>query len=68
MERYLLLPSIGDGSISLPKMAWDLFLASLIFYFFWAVFEQIARTKQQEYDEAELAKMKDGKKEAKKTK
>eukprot|EP00929_Paragymnodinium_shiwhaense_P003427 TRINITY_DN103935_c0_g1_i1.p1 TRINITY_DN103935_c0_g1~~TRINITY_DN103935_c0_g1_i1.p1 ORF type:complete len:510 (+),score=162.04 TRINITY_DN103935_c0_g1_i1:82-1611(+) len=56
----------GDGNVNPMKFLWDLFLAALILYFFWAVMEQIARSKQAEYDEAELEKMKSGDKKEKK--
>lgn len=58
----------GDGGVSIPKLAWDGFLACLILYFFWAVLEQIAKSKQAEYDEKEIEEMKNGGGEKKKDK
>lgn len=49
------LSSLDPGAgTSLLKVGFDIFLASLILYFLYAVINQLAQTKQAELDEAEV--------------
>lgn len=57
------LSSLDPGTgTSVLKMLWELFIVGLVLFFLFSVLDQIARTKQQELDDAEIERFSQAKK------
>jgi len=67
-DRKISLSSLDPGTgTSILKVGWELFIVCLVLFFVFSVVDQLAKAKQTELDEAELAEFEARDKEQKKT-